>query len=255
LIDDMENDVNRLAWLPPEGTVPGRWVGMIDCTQADRIVPPPYFVDAAASPYEALPASQETFPGVTSQRGLRLRTTMPIAGVWGASTSAYLATTDEGPLTGTTPAGAPCRQGTPEDFPAPTIDLTDYTGITFWARAEAGAADRLRVMLTDRNTDPRGGVCNPAHSVQDDGCYNAFGAVVVLTDTFARYTVDFSTLAQDPIWGYQVAPPVPDVAHAYGLTFLFELPHCAVSDSGMCAGGDTPLSFDFWLDDLYFVNR
>jgi hypothetical protein len=254
LIDDMEGDVNRLAWSPPPGTMPGRWVGMIDCTQADRLAPPPYYVDAGVLPYEALPASQETLPGVTSARGLRLRATAPIAGVYGASTNAFLATTSGGPLdAGAPPAGAPCRKGTPEDFPAPTIDLTAYTGITFWARGESSSANRMRVLLADQNTDPRGGVCNPAHSVEEDGCYNGFGTTLTLTDTFTRYTVDFSSLTQDPIWGYQVRPAVPDVAHAYGLTFLFELAHCALDNSSNCAGGDTSLSFDFWLDDLYFV--
>jgi hypothetical protein len=256
LIDDMEGDVNRLAWPPPAGTMPGRWVGLIDCTQGDRVAPPPYYVDPGVLPYEALPASQETLPGVTSTRALRLRTTTPIAGVYGASTDAFLATTTDGPLDpGTPPADAPCRRGTPEDFPAPTIDLTAYTGITFWARGASSVGNRMRVLLADQNTDPRGGVCNPAHSVQEDGCYNSFGATIVLTDTFTRYTVDFATLAQDPIWGYQVRPAIPDVAHAYGLTFMFEVAHCALDDSPSCAGDDMPLSFDLWLDDLYFVNR
>jgi len=35
-----------------------------------------------------------------------------------------------------------------------------------------------------------------------------------------------------------------------------DLPNCEQRASeSMCAGGLTPVTFDLWIDDLYFVNR
>jgi hypothetical protein len=255
LIDDME-DGNRIAWSPPVGAKPGRWAAWIDCTQAERIVPPPYFVDQNASPHAALEEPSETFAGVASTGAVRLRTTTPIVGVWGASLEIFLASDTDNPPpllndAGGPPWGTPCRQGTNRDLPGPTVDLTPYSGITFWAKSTAGSR-RLRVELHDRNTDPRGGVCNV---VDEANCNNGFATFVALTDSFARYTIDFSTLAQDPLWGYRPDPSVPDLARAYLLNFQFDAALCDYGAS-MCPGGEPlPLSFDFWLDDLYFVKR
>jgi hypothetical protein len=255
LIDDMEGTGNRTLWSPSTDTKPGWWAASIDCTQADRISPPPYFADPNASPYAPLSAPTETFAGVTSTSAIHFRTTTPIAGTWGAGIEAFLSSdTDDPPRpvddAGGPPWGAPCRQGTARDFQAPTVDLTPYSGITFWARS-AGGSRSLRVDLQDRNTDPRGGLCN---GVDEANCYNGFDDFVVLTDSFARYTIDFSALAQDGRWGYRPNPSVPDLGHVYALNFQFDA--CNPSDTIMCAGGEaSTLSFDFWLDDLYFVDR
>jgi hypothetical protein len=256
-IDDMEGEANQVVWTPPGG-ISGRWGAATACAQQDRILPPPYPVDRDAVFYTTLPASHETFPGVTSTKALWFRTTTPLTGVWGANLTAAFTPAERLPDldAGAPPDGQPCREDSALNYPAATADLTAYAGITFWARAEAGGARKLLVKINDRNTDPRGGVCNASHPDDDDGCYNGFGTNLVLTDTFARYTLDFSSLAQDPSWGFRPEPSVLDLAHVYVINFEFDAAICAQEGTGMCAGGEMPpLSFDFWLDDLYFVNK
>jgi hypothetical protein len=254
-LDDMEGAINQIAWPPPDGAMPGLWFSSADCTQADRISPTPYFVDPDAAVYAELPAHHETFPGVASTHAVRLRTTAPLVGVWGGNIAVGFASTGRPSLPPTPANGAPCRQGTDTDFPSPTVDLTAYAGITFWAKAESGARN-LRVQLNDRNTDPRGGVCNAPDPYDESRCYNGFGTSIVLTPTFQRYTIDFSVLAQNLLWGFRPDPGVPDLGHVYSMNFQFDAADCMTSEASMCAGGASPpLSFDLWLDDLYFVNR
>ena len=258
LIDDMEGEVNQIAWPAPDGALPGRWGSTTDCTQADRISPSPYLVDPDAFPYADLSTEYETFSGVTSTRAARLRTTTPLVGVWGANIILSLSGTDPSSIRapGAPPDGEPCRQDSALNYPAPAVDLTAYSGITFWAKAEPGGARTVHVQVIDRNVDPRGGICNAAHPDDDDDCYNGYRTSVVLSDTFTRYTIDFSTLAQNPTWGFRPEPSVLDLAHVYVMNFEFAAPTCEQSGTTMCAGGAMPpLSFDLWLDDLYFVNK
>jgi hypothetical protein len=258
LLDDMQGDVNQIAWPPPEGAPPGNWMAQTDCTQGDRILPPPPWIDGNAVPYEDLPAAHETFPGVTSTRATRLRTITPLAGIWGANVVMSLSGTDPSAVRTPAPApeGQPCTQDSALNYPAPTVDLTAYTGITFWAKVEPGSTRTLRVQVVDRNVDPRGGVCNAGHPDTNGDCYNGYSALISLTNTFARYTIDFDTLAQNPTWGFHPDPAVLDLAHVYVINFEFNAQICTENDTIMCAGGTAPpLSFDFWLDDLYLVNR
>ena len=39
------------------------------------------------------------------------------------------------------------------------------------------------------------------------------------------------------------------------MAFEMDLPGCTASATTMCAGGAPALSFDIWIDDLYFVNK
>lgn len=249
-IDDMEGAGARIDWLPPGVTVPGTWFSAVDCPQADRIFPLPNPADPDAWTHDDLAAPHETFPGVASTRAARLRTLEPLVGGWGASMSVSF---DGG--SGELPAGVPCEEQTGQDFPAQTVDLSGYAGLTFWARAAAGGKMRIRAQLNDRNTDPRGGICNAADSADISQCYNQFGAWISLTDEFKRYEVPFSELLQNPDWGYQPQSGL-DPAHVYFASFQVETIECFASSNAMCAGGSTPpLSFDFWIDDLYLVNK
>ena len=106
----------------------------------------------------------------------------------------------------------------------------------------------------DANTDPRGAVCNHTNTTSPDFCYNGFSQTIALTDTFARYTIDFASLEQTPGWGYRPYPAVFDVKHVYQLVFQVNVPVCNMTE--MCVGGSPPpVTFDFWIDDLYFVNK
>ena len=109
------------------------------------------------------------------------------------------------------------------------------------------------VQLFDVHTDPKGGNCNYTDPNSPDACYNGFATGIALTDTFAQYTIDFESLHQDPGWGYQPDPDVLDTQHVFQLIFQVNTPFCGQGE--MSVGGQHPVSFDFWIDDLYFVNE
>ena len=87
-----------------------------------------------------------------------------------------------------------------------------------------------------------------------DTCYNGFGVLLTLGDTFERYEVDFTELEQNPLWGYRPPSGAFDVEHVYGLAFQIDTPGGVCTPPTICL--DVPkLSFDIWIDDLYFVKR
>ena len=258
----MEAAGGLIQWTPPPGMTPGFWWAVTDCTQAERIDPAPYFLDPYGWSAADLPESHETFPGMTSTRAARLRTLSPLVGVWGASTGFDFAQLPPGdgrpvwpPPQPYVPAppqpGQPCRQGSDRDYPGGPVDLGAYAGVTFWAMAGDAGTRTLRVQLNDVHTDPRGGICNAADAADEVDCYNAFGVEVRLTSTPTQYRIAFSDLRQGR-WGYQVPSGVPDWQRVYSMAF--QVSPCAAPNM-MCAGGSSQLSFDVWIDDLYFVNK
>ena len=264
-IDDMEGPGPIIEWSSPPGMPSGFWTSSIDCTEGERISPVPYFVDPHGWSFATYPTPHETFPGITSSHAARLRTTSPLVGIWGAAMGfdlSDLPSSDGGqgwpPETvdgGASMDGHPCRQPTTRDINGDTVDLSAYSGITFWAMADTNGDKTIRVQLNDENTDPRGGICNAANPSSEVDCYNSFGVDVALTDTLTRYTVDFLSLEQNPAWGYRPNPSVVDLQHIYGLIFQVNLPSCTADSNDKCAGGTPSVAFDFWIDDLYFVNK
>jgi hypothetical protein len=236
---------------PPATTVVG-----------DTVAPDAWF-------YSALPAAHETFPGIMSTHAARVRTTTPLQNVWGGSMGFMFAwpsgdasvqvvpiadaDADAGPqgsdASTAGPATCPAVIG-----PEVAVDLSPYSGVTFWAKGDPAGARTIQVFFQDVHTDPRGGFCNYIDSHSSDFCYNGFGTAIALTDTFARYTIDFANLQQNPSWGYRPDPDVFDAQHVYQLVFQINAPTCYTNE--MCVGGSAPpVSFDFWIDDLYFVNK
>ena len=134
------------------------------------------------------------------------------------------------------------------------MDLSAYSGLTFWAKGDPAGQRTVQIMFQDAHTDPQGGFCNYLDSNSPTYCYNGFGVAVALTGTFARYTIDFASLQQNPKWGYRPTPDVFDIQHVYQLVFQMTAPACYTNE--MCVGGAPPPdSFDVWIDDLYFVNK
>lgn len=268
-IDDMEGAGRLIEWTPPPGAAPGFWWSTTDCTEVDRISPVPSWADSGGWSYAALPAPYETFAGIVSSRAARLRTTSPLVGIWGATlglTFAGLPSADGGTFSspemvdagdaGASTNGQPCIQPAGESFNGVPIDLSAYSGITFWGMADPAGEKTIVVKFVDRNTDPRGGVCNAGDPSNDGSCYNGFSVGVALTATFKQYTIDFSDLTQNPSWGYHPESGVLDLQHVFDLNFEVDLPSCSSNGVSMCAGGNMPaVSFDFWIDDLYFVNK
>lgn len=268
-IDDMEDGGFLIEWPPPPGMVHGIWTAITDCTEANDISPLPYFIDPNGWSFARLSPTQETFPNVVSTQAAHLSTpAAPLFDIWGASMGfdmAELPNADGGEvwppsgLDAGAPPGSPCRQGQAADFDGGTVDLTGYSGITFWAMADPKkGATNLVVVFFDRSNDPRGGICNATNPTDTSQCYNGFTVTIPLDATFTRYTVDFSSLQQDPSWGYRPSPDVIDLNHVYGLHF--EIPAWTCQSNEMCAGGMSqapfvPVTFDLWVDDIYFVNR
>jgi hypothetical protein len=87
----------------------------------------------------------------------------------------------------------------------------------------------VRVTLSDRNTDPAGGVCK--------WCYNGFGADLELSTDWQEHCLKLDALRQQPGWG---DPHPPALAKDGVFTLAWQ-----VSSPGE--------AFDVWLDDVRLV--
>jgi hypothetical protein len=263
-IDDMEGQANVIAWPPPPGAARGIWFTGTDCSEVDRILPTPGWVEPNGWSYALLPEPYETFPGIVSTHAARFRTTTALVSIWGAEIGVELAVLPgvEGDLIPNAapyrPAsgGQPCRSPAGESYNGLPVDLSAYSGVTFWAMGNVTGTRDVRIEFVDVNVDARGGVCNGGDPANDGDCFNAFKTVLTLGGSFTRYTIDFSALQQSGDWGYHPRSAAIDLQHVYTLDFAVDLPNCEQSGSdSMCAGGPTPVTFELWIDDLYFVNK
>ena len=135
------------------------------------------------------------------------------------------------------------------------MESMDDQRFTFFGKANPDAGTtRVSVLLLDRNSDPRGEVCDPIQASAKE-CFNSFAASVELGADFKRLQVDFADLSQDPQWGYRPTPNEPDLEHVYGVAFQVFTPGGVCPDGAVCPGDLPSLSFDIWIDDVYFVNR
>ncbi|HEY6476953.1 MAG TPA: hypothetical protein VI456_10255 [Polyangia bacterium] len=115
--------------------------------------------------------------------------------------------------------------------PKAFYDASRFEGISFYARRSAGTSGRVRVSVSDWNTDPDGGVCTK--------CFNYFGQELELSETWTRYTLPFESLRQMPGWGVP-RPRQIDPSRIFYIVF-------GVLDRGA--------AFDVWIDDLAFIER
>ncbi len=166
-IDDMEDvSTSSIEWTPPSDLTPGSWFTATGCGAEGDILPPPGFVAAGAFvpsawSYAVLPAAHQTFPGIMSTRAARLRTTAPLNGVWGASMALVLGWSREGsiqviPAAGSD-AGAQGLDGSAAGCPVivgpeAAVDLSAYSGVTFWAKGDPTGARTLQVIFLDSHT-------------------------------------------------------------------------------------------------------
>jgi|GEM_PF-2762098 len=257
-IDDMEGTSGVVEWPSPDGTTPGAWDTSVygaaaGDTQCHRTLPVP-----RAWSYEPVPVPYQTLPAITSLAAALFRTTAPLVNVFGAGMGFDLADLTSPPPT--PDGGAP--PGTPDCPPAPTppalaVDLRPYRGITFWgmASAQVGATSKVYVEINDENTDPRGDRCDPSATGNPrTACFNSFAFPVELSSTFKQYTVYFSQLKQ-AAFGYHATPSVLNLQKVYGLSFTVQTPCFYCPPPNVCAGAPPTLTFDIWIDDLYFVNE
>ena len=132
------------------------------------------------------------------------------------------------------------------------FDISQYKGITFWAKAavtgDAGAL-ALKVQFPDTDTDPRGGVCNSgaagAAGPQDvSACYNNYAIQMeMVADTWQQFTVLYKDLVISQDYGYQMPGPW-DGKKVYGIQWQAQR-----NDD---ANGIAEIQ-DFWIDDVYFI--
>jgi hypothetical protein len=112
-------------------------------------------------------------------------------------------------------------------------DASAYSGITFWARAEAPLA--VTFTLPTKETDPSGGVCDAANS----GCDHHYYQVIQVDQYWKRYTVNFivdsKNLALEP-----GGKPKPTGFHANELVAV---------QFRMASGQD----YELYIDDVAFV--
>ena len=263
-IDDMEDGGNRTEWAP-SGLLPGLWWTTTDCTEAINISPVQTGSDLNSWSFAAGPYPLGDISGSRQQERRALPNHGGAAGPanWGAEMGfdvSRVLGSDAGVSLTLTPDGGVVDdiEGCPLflDHTAITVDLGGYSGITFWAMANPAGVQTILVSLNDRNTDPRGGICDATDPTSAAAnCFNEFSIPVTLTNTFARYTIDFSALQQNQTWGYRPNPDVPDLQHVFGFSFAVYLPVCAQGNNTTCAGAPPSVSFDFWIDDIYLVNR
>jgi len=258
-IDDMEGEGSRIPWQAPHtdsGAGTGRWQSFADIG-CSSLVPPPTSLDADRWTFTDVPKPYTTFSGASSTRAARLSTTEPLVNTWGAGMRFDFTSTVDSvePSTEPPPDDLPCPTAERDlsEWPAEAVDLRDYRGVTFFGMADAAAGTtRVSVLLLDRNSDPRGLVCDETQASATE-CFNSFASEVELGPDFKRFQVDFSDLSQDPQWGYRLDEP--DLEHVYGVAFQVFTPGGVCPEGAVCPGDPPSLTFDIWIDDVYFVNR
>jgi hypothetical protein len=132
-------------------------------------------------------------------------------------------------------------------------DISKYAGVTFWALVgPSHDAYATEVKFPDKDTDPRGGLCNADGGTS--GCYNHFQQTITLEPTGATWTQNTvyftganSLLEIEPYWGVPVTAFDPTTV--YGINFQAKGPQAAPD-----AGGTT-LNVDLWIADIAFITQ
>jgi hypothetical protein len=258
-VDDMEHEDSQIPWRAPEvdpAALPGRWQSFADVS-CDTLLPTPTSPDADRWTFADVPP-YTTFGDTRSTRAARLSTTEPLVNTWGAGMRFDVTTYVESVAVSTeVPVDLPCPTASRnlEEWPAETVDFRRFRSVTFFAKADPNAGPTtVAVMLLDRNSDPRGGICDPVQGSSTE-CFNSFAANVELGPEFRRFSLDFSDFAQHPHWGYRPLPNVPDFEHVYGIAFQVFTPGGVCPVGVVCAGDPPSLTFDIWIDDVHLVER
>lgn len=113
-------------------------------------------------------------------------------------------------------------------------DASAYSGLSFWARIEAGTDPPLRVTFPDGDTDPRGAICSTSTADTTKTCWDHYGLRLTLTTTWTKYSIPFSALSQDS-WGYLAQKFDPSTLYSVVFTI-----------------GDTA-TFAIWIDSVAFT--
>jgi hypothetical protein len=81
-----------------------------------------------------------------------------------------------------------------------TVDLSAYTGISFWILRNSGTAATTKLIVADKNTAEEGGNCtNMAGAMDKDKC-DPYSANIPLSAKWTKQTIKFASLKQGG-WG------------------------------------------------------
>jgi len=81
-----------------------------------------------------------------------------------------------------------------------TVDLSAYTGVSFWIIRNSGTAGTAKLIVADKNTGEEGGVCTNASTAMDKDKCDPYAANVPLSAKWTKQTIKFSALKQGG-WG------------------------------------------------------
>ncbi|MDC0680823.1 carbohydrate binding domain-containing protein [Sorangium atrum] len=115
-------------------------------------------------------------------------------------------------------------------------DASAYSGIVFWAKlGDAGAATTMKVNITDKTSDPAGGICDESGEDVANPCFDDWSTTTHLGAEWAPVVIPFEEFAR----GGEGAEPT---AEPIDLTGLFAI------EFGFTQGED----FDVYIDDVGF---
>ncbi|MDX2022259.1 MAG: hypothetical protein SF187_18630 [Deltaproteobacteria bacterium] len=117
-------------------------------------------------------------------------------------------------------------------------NISAYSSISF--RAKAANPVLVRVAISDKNSEPEGGVCTVTTVTTDKTrCADHFGKEITIGSGWKDYTIPFAQLSQR---GFGLAVP-SGLDKNNAITLFFQAR----------AQGTAKLSYDLWLDDVRFV--
>jgi hypothetical protein len=203
-ISDFEDGTGSVL---PNGGRNGGWYSYVDTAPTCMVMPAPNGTATAAE-----------IPGGRCNSMFAMHFTGMGCSVFGAGVGTDLAAPAAGDGgTATTAAKTP-------------YDVSAYTGISFWVRADKGSSIRFKMPMTDDTKTTDGGSCvdSPTSKCSDD-----FGSNIALTKNWVKKTVMFSTMKQEG-WGKKFT-----WTPAHVTSIQFQVP--------------VVTAFDVWIDDVSFV--
>ncbi|WP_438034916.1 hypothetical protein [Sorangium sp. So ce204] len=115
-------------------------------------------------------------------------------------------------------------------------DASAYSGIVFWAKlGDADAATTMKVNITDKTSDPAGGICDESGEDVANPCFDDWSSTARLGTAWAPVVISFEQFARG---GGDAEPTGAGI----DLTGLFAI------EFGFTEGQD----FDVYIDDVGF---
>ena len=207
--NDISNFEDGTGSVLPNGGRNGGWYSYIDTATTCKVMPAPGGMAGAAE-----------IPGGRCASLFAMHFSGMGCSVFGAGVGTDLAA----------PASA-ADAGAPATSVAKTpYDVSGYTGISFWSRADKGTSMRFKMPMTDDTKTTDGGNCVDSTTSK---CSDDFGANIALTAKWIKHTVLFTTMKQE----------------GWGKTFTWTPGHVTSIQFQVPVAP----SFDVWIDDVAFV--